>query len=262
MQTPYQNPLWSLCPVPHRAAPLLSRTRLWGLLALAFPAPLTAGAQRQPSDTLRVAVAEGLPADARRGAIMSIEESARVAPLLGRAVMLDSSAAGMAYARFVIAAGEAALPPRARAIVLDLGCAASPATGGSPPGAPRAASARRFTLCAPPASGAATPDSLVAWDATLEKFGASQLNDRYRARWKAPMSEVAWRGWLAAKIAWESSLRGPREPDALPRWLASPAARFDGHQGVPLSFDARHRLRHPQYRVLHRGGARTLERLP
>jgi hypothetical protein len=215
--------------------------------------PLAVRAQGAPADTVRIAITRTVPAAARQGAIMSVEESARVATLLGRAVVLDSGDAGAARARFVITGDASPLPPRSRAILLDVEC--------SPP--PRgAASARWFTLCPPAARSSATQDSVVAWDAALEKFGASQLNDRYRARWRAPMTEAAWRGWLAAKIAWESALRGPRDPAALARWLASPAARFDGHQGVPLSFDARHRLRHPRHRVLHRESTRILEALP
>lgn len=215
-------------------------------------APVVAAAQRAPADTLRLSITGTLPPDARQGIVMSIEESARVAGLLGRAIVLDSGAAGPARGAFVITAGPG-VPAPARGIVLDLACTAPPTR----------APARWFGVC-PAASprGAAAQDSVVGWDGALEKYGAAQLNDRYRGRWGAPMSDAAWRGWLAAKIAWEAALRGPRDPAALARWLASPAARFDGHQGVPLSFDARHRLRHPRYRVLHRDGARTLEPLP
>lgn len=223
------------------------------------PPPVTA-----PRDTVRLAVAGEIPLDARRGLIMSVEESARVAGLLGRAIALDTGTAGLGRAAFVITAAEPALAGTTRGIVLDVGCTAPPTH----------AAARWFGLCpagapageslpgAAPSRAPAGTDSVVGWDAALEKYGASQLNDRYHARWGAPMTEAAWRGWLAAKIAWEASLRGPRDPAALARWLTSPAARFDGHQGVPLSFDARHRLRHPHYRVLHRGSTRTIEALP
>jgi hypothetical protein len=215
--------------------------------------PILAGAQRAPADTVRLSIAGTLPADVRQGLVMSVEESARVAGLLGRAIVLDSSATGVDRATVVLAGGIAARSDAPRGIVLALECAAPPTL----------AAARWFSLC-PTAAGAGPPaaDSIVGWDPALEKYGASQLNDRYRARWDAPMTDGAWRGWLAAKIAWESALRGPRDPAALAHWLASPAARFDGHQGVPLSFDARHRLRHPRYRVLHRGSTRTIEALP
>lgn len=76
-----------------------------------------------------------------------------------------------------------------------------------------------------------------AWSPDLERFGAAQLNDRFRARFgaDAAMRGPAWAGWFAAKIVAEAMLRArPQNPGAVADVLR--VARFDGHQGRPLAF--------------------------
>lgn len=216
-------------------------TLLLLVAGVTLAAPSAASGQPRGRDTLRLtlrlpASADG-GADARaleRGLTLAIEEGRHAASLLRRALHVDT----------VRVAGDG-LPALilSDSVVLDASCVA-----------PRAA--MRFSLC-PPAGDAG--DSVVSWDPALERFGAGQLNARFVARWRAPMTEPAWRGWMLGKIAWESALRGPTEPRALVRWLHGPAARFDGHQGASLSFGADHNLRHPRHRVLHRDGRRILE---
>ena len=76
-----------------------------------------------------------------------------------------------------------------------------------------------------------------AWHAGLERYGAAQLNDRYRARFgaSAAMSGAAWAGWFAAKAIVEAALRTPDATAASIRERLL-ALRFDGHQGIPLYF--------------------------
>jgi ABC transporter substrate binding protein (PQQ-dependent alcohol dehydrogenase system) len=90
-----------------------------------------------------------------------------------------------------------------------------------------------------------------AWDARLERFGADQLNQRFRARFGEGMDSRGWVGWFAVKLLWESTLRARSPaPDAITRYLASGAAQFDGHKGRPVSFRAwDHQLRQPLYVV-------------
>jgi hypothetical protein len=79
---------------------------------------------------------------------------------------------------------------------------------------------------------------LVAWDSSLERFGAAQLNERYRKRFHSEMDEHAWAGWMSIKILMDAVLKiSTTEPCALERFLLSADARFDGHKGVPLFFD-------------------------
>jgi hypothetical protein len=102
-------------------------------------------------------------------------------------------------------------------------------------------------------AGATTagPISIELWSATLERYGASQLNDRYRARFGRSMTSAAWAGWVAVKIAWETSLRARSvDSSALLRTLDGDAIQFDGHKGTPLSFRSwDHQLRQPLYAV-------------
>ena len=88
------------------------------------------------------------------------------------------------------------------------------------------------------------------WDAGLERYGAAQLNDRFRDFARAPMDEPAWAGWVAAKIAWETFLRSPTSMAAT---MGAERMQFDGHKGAPLSFRAWDRqLRQPLYAIADR----------
>lgn len=91
--------------------------------------------------------------------------------------------------------------------------------------------------------------STLLWSASLEKYGASQINDRFRGRYHSAMDGSAWAGWVAVKIAAEAALRAksPR-PAALLAYFESPSTSFDGHKGWPLSFrSSDHQLRQPLY---------------
>jgi hypothetical protein len=112
---------------------------------------------------------------------------------------------------------------------------------------------------------ASAPVSVQLWSPTLERYGAVQLNDRYRARFGRAMTSAAWAGWVAVKIAWEASLRARSvESNALLRVLETDSTQFDGHKGTPLSFRVwDHQLRQPLYAV-ERGatGERVVAELP
>jgi hypothetical protein len=89
-----------------------------------------------------------------------------------------------------------------------------------------------------------TDDAFVAlWHPSLERFGASQLSDRFRERFGSTMDSNAWAGWMAVKAVWESSLRSPVAPDALRDAIAR--GSFDGHKGRPLRFGTDGYLRQP-----------------
>jgi ABC-type branched-subunit amino acid transport system substrate-binding protein len=92
-------------------------------------------------------------------------------------------------------------------------------------------------------------DSVTLWGPSLERFGASQLNGRYRDRYHLWMDGFAWAGWAAAKFAAEAALRTHSTlPEKLMAYLESPASQFDGHKGWPLTFRiADHQLRQPLY---------------
>jgi ABC-type branched-subunit amino acid transport system substrate-binding protein len=98
----------------------------------------------------------------------------------------------------------------------------------------------------------AKTDSIVLWSAMLERFGASQINDRYRDKYSTGMDGGAWAGWAAVKFGAEAALRAhSAAPRQLLSYLESPATQFDGHKGWPLTFRVSdHQLRQPLYMVL------------
>jgi ABC-type branched-subunit amino acid transport system substrate-binding protein len=99
---------------------------------------------------------------------------------------------------------------------------------------------------------AAKTDSIVLWSAMLERFGASQINDRYREKYSTGMDGGAWAGWAAVKVGAEAALRAHSgTPARLLSYLESPETQFDGHKGWPLTFRlSDHQLRQPLYMVL------------
>lgn len=86
------------------------------------------------------------------------------------------------------------------------------------------------------------------WHPALERYGAGQLSDRYRAAVAVPLTAAAWLGWFAFKVLAESALRArSTAPASLRSYLEDPATHFDGHKGTPLRFDAGRRLQQPLY---------------
>jgi hypothetical protein len=84
------------------------------------------------------------------------------------------------------------------------------------------------------------------WRPDLNRFGAGELNERYQRRTGRGMTADAWAGWIAVKAVVEAALRSDA---AIPADLASALREleFDGHKGVPLTFDDRQRLVQPTY---------------
>lgn len=100
-------------------------------------------------------------------------------------------------------------------------------------------------------------NATLLWAPALERYGASQINERYRGKYAAPMDGGAWAGWVAVKIAAEAVLRArSASAGAILSYLESPSTTFDGHKGWPLSFrSSDHQLRQPLYVVSSRAPA-------
>jgi ABC transporter substrate binding protein (PQQ-dependent alcohol dehydrogenase system) len=109
--------------------------------------------------------------------------------------------------------------------------------------------------------GGASAANTVLWAGTLERYGASQINNRFRARYQTPMDGGAWAGWVAVKIAAEAALRAHSvKAGAILSYLETPSTTFDGHKGWPLSFRSwDHQLRQPLYAV---AAGRVVAELP
>ena len=89
------------------------------------------------------------------------------------------------------------------------------------------------------------------WEATLDAYGAREVNARFNARWGRPMDPTAWAGWVALKIAFEASLfAGGREGASLAAYLTSEQALFDVSKGIGMTFRPwDHQLRQALYLV-------------
>jgi hypothetical protein len=189
------------------------------------------------------------------GLTLGIEEAQRTGRLFGWeivVVLAPDSLPAIEAQRYLLASGPTA-------IVADLTRSALPAPhGGSAPlyldvgNAPMRVRGgcgdRAFHLL--PANGSTRPPAktdseittghlnFVAWHPSLERFGAAQLNERYRKRFGKDMNDHAWAGWLSIKVLLDAALRtGTSDPCVLERFFLSANGRFDGHKGVPLFFD-------------------------
>jgi hypothetical protein len=110
----------------------------------------------------------------------------------------------------------------------------------------------------------ALSEEVVLWHPSLTRYGAAQLNDRYKARFGEAMTGRAWAAWAAVKVAWETALRtSGTGVQPLAAALANEATQFDGHKGAPLSFRPwDHQLRQPLYSVSHSGAAEIVKDVP
>lgn len=89
------------------------------------------------------------------------------------------------------------------------------------------------------------------WEATLDAYGARELNARYRGRWNQPMDPTAWAGYEAVKMLFETVSRaGTFDGEKLVAYLERPQTSFDVHKGIGVSFRPwDHQLRQPLYLV-------------
>jgi hypothetical protein len=165
----------------------------------------------------------------RRGAEFGVAEMAQAANLRRRQVILAKDGSADATGILVATAG-APIPTGetvARLHVAPL---------------PSGAEACEFSVA--PADSK-TDRSVAAWDASLAKFGASDLNARFERRYGSKLTEAAYLGWVSIKALVEAELaRQPEEEFC----KAVARVRFDGHKGRPLFFDpATRTLSQPLY---------------
>ncbi len=210
---------------------------------------------------VRLAIVAG--DDARGdGALLGVEEARHAASLFGGEITLATIAPDAAPPRDLTAIlGDADLARTRRllrdasgagALFLNVACTSDDLRG-------RECSPSAFHVAPSEAMrrdavGGAGGDA-VAWDPSLEKFGADTLNERFHTRFGRAMTADAWCAWMAVKAVWESALR-VKSGDArrIGEYLSRDATQFDGHKGRPLSFRPwDHQLRQPLY--VKRGAA-------
>ena len=89
------------------------------------------------------------------------------------------------------------------------------------------------------------------WEATLDAYGAREVNARFNSRWGRPMDPVAWSAYMAVKIAFEASLHaGATDGASLAAHLTQEHALFDVSKGIGMTFRPwDHQLRQSLYLV-------------
>lgn len=180
-----------------------------------------------PVRTLRVAVAMEQDDELRSGLAFGIDEARRSMALFGWRLEIDTIAQGIAVAAVNAVVASQPVGSTGGVPLLLLSCAHS---------------AGAFVVAACPSAGG------LEWHPTLERFGAGQLNDRYRAATGRGMSAAAWRAWFAVKVLTETAMRA-RDPARIAERLRESTTRFDGHKGVALRFDTTGALLQPLYEI-------------
>lgn len=219
----------------------------WSVL-VPLPAHSETAPESAAADTLIVVVGADPSTDYGRGALLGIEEGRRSAELLGsplefRTIDAPVAAGSAGFARSAADAGAvalvAALPDSAQTALERAAATHGLVVLDARPAHPDAATERPTVFrVGVPESARNTPDGAarpVLWDAGLFRYGAEQLNERYRRRFDAPMNEGAWAAWMAVKAVTEATLRARREggPEDI---LSNTRTAFDGHKGAPLAF--------------------------
>lgn len=250
------------------AAPRILRLLLPVLIGACAALPISAlpssgsSASVRGPDTLIAVVAADETSDYGRGALLGIEEGRRSAELLRSPLRLESfehemTADPRALVRRLVAEGAvaivAALPGRAQDELERAAMAEGVVVLDARPSHPSESAERPdvFRVGVPSSTqrgGRGDRLPPVLWHANLFRYGAEQLNERYRRGFDRGMNAEAWAGWMAVKAATEASLRARgRELRAV---LTDPATTFDGHKGGPLAFDGPGRtLAQPLYLV-------------
>ncbi len=97
------------------------------------------------------------------------------------------------------------------------------------------------------------PAAPRAWESTMRKYSATQLNTRYREHAGEAMDDEAWAGWVAVKVATDQLAGGSiASPEALIAALKAPIT-FDGIKGVPQSFRPNGQMRQRMLLVAENG---------
>jgi len=86
-----------------------------------------------------------------------------------------------------------------------------------------------------------------SWDAALDQWGATQLQSRFVAMFKRPMSERDWNAWAAVRMIGEAAARGhANDPQTMLAFFKSPEFSLAGFKGQRLTLrDWNLQLRQP-----------------
>ncbi|HET8985964.1 MAG TPA: ABC transporter substrate-binding protein [Trueperaceae bacterium] len=82
-----------------------------------------------------------------------------------------------------------------------------------------------------------TGHRISSWEATLDAYGARELNARYRATYGDPMDASAWAVYQGVKMLYDSAFfGGSHDPADVVAYLGSDQAVFDVWKGIGTTF--------------------------
>lgn len=78
---------------------------------------------------------------------------------------------------------------------------------------------------------------VASWEATIDAYGARELNSRYRMTYGVPMDPSAWSVFQGVKILYEAAFfGGGTDVDTVSGYLEAPQSVFDVWKGIGTSF--------------------------
>ncbi len=97
----------------------------------------------------------------------------------------------------------------------------------------------------------------TAWEASLDAYGAREINARFRDMFGVPMEPSAWATYQAVKIVFEAATLGEStDPEAVMEFITGPQGVFDIWKGIGVNFRPwDHQLRQSLYLIRIREGA-------
>lgn len=202
-------------------------------IATVLPVALLATPPSFAQEAMAIQVKGDASAELQRGIEFGISEVSQTARLLGREVRLAQAADAPLSVQGIVVAAPRGLEGPVTVPVIHI--------------APLPPSAGDCEFSVAIAPDDRSEPGIVRWHHSLNRFGASELNERFTSRYRRGMSDSAWAGWIAVKALVESALRNR---DSAEPCAALGRLRFDGHKGRALRFDPRTRvLSQPLYRV-------------
>ena len=82
-----------------------------------------------------------------------------------------------------------------------------------------------------------TGHRISSWEATLDAYGARELNARYRMAYDEPMDASAWAVYMGIKALYEAAFfSGSTDAEAVFGYLNNPQSVFDVWKGIGTSF--------------------------
>jgi len=96
-----------------------------------------------------------------------------------------------------------------------------------------------------------SPVQATGWDSRFVKYAGSDLNKRYTDRFRKKMDEMAWAGWVGARMIGDVINRGTTANTGAVMQFLKTRLAFDGQKGLEMTFRKTGQLRQPVLLLEH-----------